>query len=229
MSTAWLSHVLRNQYTRLPYPSHSFTGQTIIITGSNTGLGFEAAAHYVRLGATKVILAVRSLSKGHDAKRQIESRKTAPTAPTGSSSDTVIEVWQLDMSSYESIREFAQRASSLPRIDILLENAGVIPSGWQTAEGSELTMTVNVYGTFLLALLMMPVLRRSGQRHNTVPTLTVVTSDTHHMTPFKEAKKEDIVATLDDKSFFVPGEPRFVKFLLLSCEVLLEDKEEGLD
>jgi hypothetical protein len=53
----------------LPYPTKDFTGQTIIVTGANTGLEFEAAKHFIRLHASKAILAVRSLEKGRVAKK----------------------------------------------------------------------------------------------------------------------------------------------------------------
>jgi retinol dehydrogenase-12 len=56
----------------LPAPD-SFKSQPVIITGSNTGIGLETAKHIVSLGAPKVILSVRSLSKGFAAKVSIES------------------------------------------------------------------------------------------------------------------------------------------------------------
>ena len=198
-SFAMISHVLRSQFSHLPYPDYSFSGQTIIVTGANIGLGFEAAFHYVRLGAEKVIIAVRNLDKGQQAKTQIEER-------TGKGN--VVEVWQLDLSSYESVRGFVKKAESLKRIDVLLENAGMATGSWRIAEGSEVTITVNVYGTFLLALLMFPLLQQSGRRHNMLPRLTIVSSDTHHYADFKEGKQEDIVAALDDKKFFQPDEGR---------------------
>jgi retinol dehydrogenase-12 len=51
--------ILRSQFAHLPYPTKKFTGQTIIVTSSNVGLGLEAARHFVRLDAAKVIIAVR--------------------------------------------------------------------------------------------------------------------------------------------------------------------------
>ena len=199
MSLAMMPHILRSQFARLPYPDYSFSGQTIIVTGANIGLGFEAANHFVRLGAEKVILAVRSLDKGEQAKTQIEER-------TGKRN--VVDVWQLDLSSYESVRSFVKKAESLQRIDVLLENAGMATGTWKIAEGSEMTITVNVYGTFLLALLMFPLLQRSGRRHNVLPRLTIVSSDIHHGVDFQEGKQDDIVAALDDKKFFQPDEGR---------------------
>lgn len=84
-----------------------------------TGLGKEAVRHYVRLNAGKVILACRSVEKGEAAKRDIE----ATTKRSG-----VVEVWSLDLGSYESVKQFAQRANLLQRLDIVLENAGVSKS-----------------------------------------------------------------------------------------------------
>lgn len=192
-SLAMTTHFIRNQFRQLPSLNHSFAGQTVIVVGANVGLGFEAAVHYVRLGAEKVIITVRSQEKGNEAKRKIEER----TGKQG-----VVEAWQLDLSNYESVKSFAIKAEGLPRIDILLENAGVALLDFKTAEGSELTMAVNVYGTFLLAMLMFPLLQKSAKTHDTKPVLTIVSSEVHHFTDFKEAEREDIVATLDDKKFF---------------------------
>jgi retinol dehydrogenase-12 len=55
------------QYKNLPYPAKSLNDQTIIVIGSNVGLGLEAARYSVRLGASKVTLAVRSIPKGEKA------------------------------------------------------------------------------------------------------------------------------------------------------------------
>lgn len=105
---------LRAQFAYIPEPTKSFAGQTIIVTGSNTGLGREAARHFVRLNAAKVILAVRSIKKGEDAKFDIE--KT--TDRRG-----VVEVWQLDMANYDSVKMFAKQCDSLSRLDVVMENA----------------------------------------------------------------------------------------------------------
>lgn len=102
----------------IPYPTGSFEGKTIIITGGNSGLGKEAARHYARLGASRLILAVRDLDKGHNAKREIESSTQCVAS--------VIQVWKLDMASYASVRKFAARVcNELDRVDIFHANAGV--------------------------------------------------------------------------------------------------------
>src|SRR5271154_1508588 len=100
-----------------PYPTHDFSGQTVIVTGSNVGLGFEAARHFARLNCAKLILAVRNTSKGEAAKESILT--------TTKRTDDCIEVWPLDLLSHESVKAFAKRAQSLERIDVLLENAGI--------------------------------------------------------------------------------------------------------
>ena len=176
---------------KLPYPTHDLSGQTIIVTGANVGLGFEAARHFARLNAAKVILAVRSESKGAAAKADIE--KSTPQR-TG-----VVEVYPLDLSSYASVKHFAAKVLELPRVDVLLENAGVALTEYSTAEDNETTITVNVVSTFLLAFLLLPVLRRSAEKFSIVPRISIVTSAVHGWTKFSEWKTEDIFATLNGK------------------------------
>ena len=144
------------------------SGKTYIVTGANSGLGFEAAKHLVSLGAAKVILAVRTLSTGESAKAEIE-------ATTGSAG--VAEVWPLDLSSYDSVKAFAARAcSELDRIDGLIENAAVALAQRAMAEGHIAPVTVNVLSTFLLATLLLPKMSGSAKAFGTVPHLVIVTS-----------------------------------------------------
>lgn len=172
------------------YPTTSFAGQTVVVTGSNTGLGLEAVRHIVRLGAEKVIIAIRNASKGEAAKKSIEDS----TQRSG-----VVEVWPLDLSSYESVKQFAKQAQTLPRLDVLLENAGVQQKNFTTTEQDETTITTNVTSTFLLALLMLPKLRETAQRFNTLPKLTIVASDVHFLAKFKERKAKKIFDALNNE------------------------------
>jgi NAD(P)-dependent dehydrogenase (short-subunit alcohol dehydrogenase family) len=174
------------------YPSASFAGQTVIVTGSNVGLGKEAARHFARLGASKIILAVRNTKAGEEAKKEIESRTDCDS--------TVIEVWPLDLSNYDSVKAFADRASKLPRIDVLLENAGMISKEFSLAEGHERTITVNVISTFLLAMLLIPKLKSSAKEFGIKPHLSIVTSEVHGWTSFPEWEKPNIFAALDDEA-----------------------------
>ena len=125
---AGLSLLYSQFFVKLPIPSHSFSGQTIIVTGANTGLGREAANYIVSLGASKVILAVRNTQKGDDAKKYIEDK----TGRVGA-----VEVWELDLASYVSVKAFARRAGGLERLDAVLENAGISTHAFQWAEDNE--------------------------------------------------------------------------------------------
>ncbi|KAJ4990221.1 short-chain dehydrogenase [Stagonosporopsis vannaccii] len=167
-------------FASLPSPTYDYNGKTVIVTGSNVGLGKEAARHLTRLGASTVILAVRSIEKGEAAKRDIESS----TRKQG-----VLKVWQLDMSSYQSVLDFAAKASKeLNRIDVALLNAGVARGQWELAEGEESTITVNVNSTFLLAFSLLPKLRETAAKFNTRPNLTIVASEVHRWAAFEERK-----------------------------------------
>lgn len=163
-----------------PFPETSWAGKTVIVTGSNVGLGREAARHFARLGADKVILAARNMEGAERAKASIE--KTEKCGPE------VLECWPLDLCSYKSVKDFAARCNTLPRLDCLLENAGVSKYRFRMAALDELQITTNVVSTFLLALLLLPKLRETAVKYDTKPHLTVVTSELHHKTIIPERK-----------------------------------------
>ncbi|KAJ5613314.1 hypothetical protein N7510_006508 [Penicillium lagena] len=181
-------------FTRLPKPTRSFKGRTVIITGSDSGLGFEAARHIIKLGAKKLIMAVRSVSKGEKAKTIL--RRSTRCGPS------VIEVWRLDLSSYDSVKAFGLRATTeLDRIDVLLENASVASLTWNIAEDNEQMITANVVSTILLAFLLLPKMRETAKKYSTRPNLTFVVSDAHMFIDFPEKDApEGIFNHLKDKS-----------------------------
>ena len=178
-----------------PKQTHDFSNQTIIVTGANIGLGLEAARQFAKLNCARLILAVRTLSKGQDAKASI-------LQSTGRTED-FIEVWELDMSRTASVLAFAQRAKhELPRIDVLLLNAGIALQHWAEMEGMEQNIKVNVISTCLLTFLMLPHLRQAAQQYSTVPRVVIVSSEAHKVTQYKEFRNEDIFATLAEKEYF---------------------------
>lgn len=149
--------------TNLKEPTGSFAGKTIIVTGGNTGLGFEAAIKFSALDASKVILAVRDIKKGEVARAAIETR-------TGKSGH--VEVWQLDMSSYASIQAFADRAKQLARLDIAVLNAGVNKASHVISKyGWEETLQINTISTVLLGLLLLPKLKQTNTTTGQTPVL----------------------------------------------------------
>lgn len=172
-------------------PSITFAGQTVIVTGSNAGLGRDAARQVAHLGASKVIIAVRSLTKGEEAAAAI--RASLPDSST-----TDLEIWSLDLSSYESIQDFAKRVSKLDRLDGLLENAGIATFKFTVAEEHESTIMVNVVGTFLLALLMLPKLRETASKFNVVPHVTIVSSEVAFWAKFNERYAPSIFGELNN-------------------------------
>ena len=188
----WFTSFLYSQlFVTLPKPTKDFTGQTVIVTGSNTGLGLEAARHLSRLNATLIILAVRTIAKGEAAKKSI-------LASTGRPYNS-IEVWDLDMQSYDSIKAFCVKANSLPRLDAALLNAGIMTKYFKIVAGYESTITTNVIGTFLLALGLLPKMKQSAAEHNTQGRLSVVSSDLHFVAKFPQGKSEDFFAALSDE------------------------------
>jgi retinol dehydrogenase 12 len=190
--TALLKFVIGYHYSQLfvtpPVPTTNFSGQTIIVTGSNSGIGFEAARHFVRLKAALVILAVRDLKSGEAAKESITASESTHRPDIA----TCVQVWELDLARYASVKAFAKRVEGLVRVDKVIENAGIYPTTFQRAEGGdELGVTVNVISTFLLALLLLPKLRESGKKTGLTPILSVTGSFVHWLTQFKEQHDEE--------------------------------------
>jgi len=163
---------LREKWVGVAKPTTSFAGKRILVTGANTGIGFEAAATFVSLDAEQVILAVRNIDKGLDARRRIEAR--------GKRTNN-IDVWELDMGNYASVQNFAARIEKeMPRLDVAILNAGKSPNDYEVgAEGWESIMQVNVMATALLGLLLLPKLRASTAAAHELSHLIIVTSEAH--------------------------------------------------
>jgi NAD(P)-dependent dehydrogenase (short-subunit alcohol dehydrogenase family) len=141
-------------------------GKIAIVTGANSGLGFQTARQLARHGA-RVILACRDLNKGTEAARQIQ--ELAPGA--------TLEVAELDLASLASVRRFAADfAGGHDGLDILVNNAGVmaIPHR-RSAEGFELQLATNHLGHFALTGLLMPcLLARPGARVVSVSSMAAL-------------------------------------------------------
>lgn len=188
----FLTSFLRSQLLVTPCsPTADFSGRTVIVTGSNTGLGLEAARHFARLKCTKIILAVRDMSKGQAAKESI-------LASTNRVEDCV-EIWKLDLNSNASVQAFAKRAHRLDRLDAVVESAGLMMNSFKLVEGFEQVIQVNVIATLLLALLLLPKLRETAEKHDVETHLEIVTSELHHLTIVKEADGVDLYAALNDE------------------------------
>jgi len=136
------------------------TGKVAIVTGANSGIGYEMARALARKRAT-VILACRNEEKGEAAVRQI--RQEYPQAKA--------ELLQVDLAELASVRRFADDfATRYDRLDILINNAGVMATPFaRTADGFELQFATNHLGHFALTgLLLAHILRTPRARVVTV-------------------------------------------------------------
>jgi NAD(P)-dependent dehydrogenase (short-subunit alcohol dehydrogenase family) len=139
------------------------TGRTAVITGANTGLGYETAAALAAKGA-QVVLAVRSVEKGKEAARGIA--QATPGAD--------VELQELDLTSLESVRAAADELRSKhDSIDLLINNAGVMMTPKSTTkDGFELQFGTNHLGHFAFTgLLLDRVLAAPGSRIVTVSSV----------------------------------------------------------
>jgi NAD(P)-dependent dehydrogenase (short-subunit alcohol dehydrogenase family) len=145
----------KQMLSRVPaVPAHtSLAGKTVLVTGANIGLGFEAVRHFLRLRPSLVVMGVRSVEKGQAAAAALRSEFP----------DTRIEVWELDMESFRSVQAFAARAErELDRLHVAVLNAGLGKLKFERVEeggGHEVTIQVNYLGTALLSFLLLPKLR----------------------------------------------------------------------
>jgi NAD(P)-dependent dehydrogenase (short-subunit alcohol dehydrogenase family) len=139
-------------------------GRRFIVTGANSGTGREATRRLSLAGA-EVVLAVRSLEKGEEARAAI--LKEAPGA--------TLEVRHLDLADLASVREFAAGVVADGRpLDVLVNNAGVMipPKRFATADGFELQFGTNFVGPYVLTNLLLPVLLRTpGSRVATMSSM----------------------------------------------------------
>ena len=138
--------------------------QIAIVTGSNTGIGFETASALVERGYD-VIMACRSRDKGESAANHIN--KCATTEKRNSGSETTvcpgkaIFIQPLDLSSFSSIRSFATVfKAQYSALNILVNNAGINTTG-KSADGHELCFQTNFLGHFLLTQLLLPELLKA--------------------------------------------------------------------
>ena len=138
-------------------------GKTMIVTGANTGIGFETARALAAAGA-EVVLGCRSQEKGNAAVARIMARHP----------DAIVRSLALDLGSMSSIKRFCDELP-LDTIDVLVCNAGLVPSGYQeTEEGIEQCVGVCHFGHFALCKLLLNRLLKSDD-----PRVVMVSSESH--------------------------------------------------
>lgn len=163
------------------------TGQVIVITGANSGLGAEAAKDFAKRGAT-VILACRSFENTKDILKDIR-------VSTGNND---VHYMHLDLANLESVREFSvEVAAKYPVIYALVCNAGVwlpMDKHMKTSDGFEIHAGVNHLGHFLLTNLLLDKLEESAPSRVVVVSSSLQSSGKLDFTTydhFKEGRQPD--------------------------------------
>jgi NAD(P)-dependent dehydrogenase (short-subunit alcohol dehydrogenase family) len=128
------------------------SGKTVIVTGANSGIGFEATAALVRKDA-KVIMACRSLEKGQAAAAKIQDQYLK--------GEVILK--QLDLADLNSVARFADDfLAEHEQLNILINNAGVMAIPYrQTADGFEMQFGTNHLGHFALTGKLLPILQKT--------------------------------------------------------------------
>lgn len=177
----------RRKNAKLANPSKSFKGKTVLITGANGAFGSRVAKMIADLDVETLILA--DVKDCAAIKQRIEVETKATRKPD-------IQVWQVDMMSYQSCWAFAKKAQELKSLDAVLLAAGILsfnrqesPEGWETCQykyqitfvpldeilTQVLAIQVNYLSTALIALLLLPALKPSPSNPE-APVITFVTS-----------------------------------------------------
>lgn len=184
-------------------------GRTAIVTGSNTGTGFETGRQLLNLGLSKLILAVRNEEKGKTAAAKLLSEGR-------SLEEGAVEVWKLDLSEYDSILAFVERTKTLERLDYVVLNAGLSPATrvFNEHTGHDETIQVNYLSTCLLALLLLPVVKakRGAQGHPS--RITFVSSEVAAWAKFPERKEASLLSAFDKPGKVDPLDRMFTSKLL---------------
>lgn len=196
VGTGLLTSVIKSKFfttTRKPPHNTDLTDQVAIITGANSGLGFQCARHLLSLKLSHLIIAVRTLSKGEAAAKRLS------TEHPGSK----ISVWELEMTSYPSIQAFVERVkTTLPRLDFTILNSGMMSNNFEISPttGHERVVQVNYLSTFLLAILLLPVAAAKAPKTGGEQPgrLTIVSSGTAAWAKFANRDSRPLLASFDD-------------------------------
>jgi NAD(P)-dependent dehydrogenase (short-subunit alcohol dehydrogenase family) len=143
-------------------------GRRAVVTGANSGLGFQTALELARHGAD-VVVAVRDVGRGEDA-------VTAMRADLGSGAGS-LEVAALDLADLSSVAAFAEAQATRGPLHLLVNNAGVmaIPRR-ETADGFEMQLGTNHLGHFALSLRLIPALKEAGGQGATARIVTLASN-----------------------------------------------------
>jgi NAD(P)-dependent dehydrogenase (short-subunit alcohol dehydrogenase family) len=185
---------LREQWTELPISTADVSDQSLVVVGTNVGLGNEATVHLAQLKPKSLVITSRDEVKCELTKADVETR----------SGMTGIESWPLELSSFDSVRSFVDKFEAKGHaVNVLIANAGISTLKYaKTPDGYETTFQVNYLSTALLSILMLPHLIKTGTPEH-ASRLVIVSSMAHYISdsPKGADKWPSIIGTINDEAY----------------------------
>jgi len=185
--------------TRRVAPLSDMHGKTVVVTGGNSGIGFETAAELASMGA-RVLVTARNADKGRAALAALSQR----AGEKGS-----VQLVVFDLADLGSVRRGAAEILELaPRLDVLVNNAGLVLSERvETVDGYEATFAINHLGPFLLTNLLLERIRSSA------PARIVSVASTAHASARKGIPFDDLQSARHYRGMRVYGESKLANIL----------------
>jgi NAD(P)-dependent dehydrogenase (short-subunit alcohol dehydrogenase family) len=188
-------------------------GKTVVVTGGNSGIGFETAVALASMGA-RVLITARNADKGRAAVAAITQR-------VGGEGGVQLVVF--DLADLASVRRGAEEIlEQAPRLDVLVNNAGlVLTERAETIDGYEATFAINHLGPFLLTNLLLDRMTAS------VPSRIVNVSSTAHNAARKGLPFDDLQTTHGYRGMRVYGQSKLAN-ILFTLELSRRFADKGL-
>ena len=174
-------------------------GKTVVVTGGNSGIGFETAAALASMGA-RVLITARNADKGRAAVASISQRLQG---------EGRVQLVAFDLADLTSVRRgAAEILEQTPRLDVLVNNAGLVLSERaETVDGYEATFAINHLGPFLLTNLLLDRMTESA------PARIVNVASTAHNAARQGIPFDDLQSTHGYRGMHVYGQSKLANIL----------------
>ncbi|KAF5656999.1 short-chain dehydrogenase reductase family [Fusarium circinatum] len=165
----------------------NLAGRTALVTGATGGIGLEITRQLLGLGC-KILMGVRDERKGESVRQDL--------IKGGNLDDDMVQVWKLDLSSYQSIIAFAANAKSLENLNIAILNAGIYKvSEAFSSTGYEEGMQINYLSNILLLISLLPIIKKNAPAGET-GHICLVSSDTAAWAKYEERTSTPLLPAL---------------------------------